>query len=526
MCAKRVRTGAPVRLLGKRIVLTHWFLVDQGSFQWQDDAGNNISVVGNQDADEARFTPSPNVAYGIRLKVYPAQHSDPLSQPATPWDAGGGLGTMLQRDGRYHAWISSGWGDLNQNRPDLKLASRLWHLTSDDARHWEQPVPNTFRWEGNEVDEDELRCGSVGVFVDPSAPQRERFKMVSEYSLWDHASAERYMARWPSDIEPRAWRDDAQQYLAPLGATSPDGINWTVLSEPLTLAHSDTQLCAYYDRTQGEYVLYTREWADLPNGQALSEHSTRWIATSRRAIGRAHSADFRHFPLPDVVLQATPDMQPYEVLYTNCYTTIPGAPDHHLMFPAVWNLGGTDATHLRMASSYDGQLWNFVGHEPIFSTAPFGAWDGGCIFSHPNLIELPNGDWALPYSGYNVPHKYPRVKAKRYTGYAIWPKGRLIGVDAAESGGFCTIPIIPQADKLLINATTTRTGSVLVEAIGKDGLPIAGRSLADAIPLRGDAHWQPARWREHDRLGIAPGDEVRLRIRLNHATLYGLEFSA
>ena len=131
---------------------------------------------------------------------------------------------------------------------------------------------------------------------------------------------------------------------------------------------------------------------------------------------------------------------------------------------------------------------------------------------------------ALPYSGYNVPHKYPRVKAQRHTGYALWPKGRLSGIHAAEVGGFNTIAFVPPEDKLYINATSARAGSILIEVIGNDGQPVAGRSFADALTMRGDAHWRPVRWREHDRLGIAPGDEVRLRLRLDHATLYGLEF--
>lgn len=524
MCARQVRSGEPVTLLGNRLVFTNWFFVDQGYFEWQDDAGRNVSVAGDQGPDEAHFRPLPRNPHGIRLIVHPAQRGEPLAQPDTPWDVGGGLGTILQRDGTYHAWVSSGWGDLNLMRQDLKRKSALWHLVSDDGYHWQQPEINTFRFAGSESDTTDFMGGSVGVFVDPSAPEQERFKLASEYSHWDDASISRYKARWKDDIESRAWRGDIQRYTAPLGAMSPDGIHWDVLPEPLILAHSDTQQVAYYDLRLHTYVLYTREWADLPLHNPEFDNGLRWIATSRRAVGRAQSADFRHFPLPEVVLQATPDMHPSEVLYTNCYTTIPGALDQHLMFPTVWDLGGSDATHLRLASSYDGILWNFVGHEPLFSTAPFGAWDGGCIFGHPNLIELPNGDWALPYSGYNVPHKYPRVQAQRHTGYALWQKGRLIGVTAAETGGFSTIAIVPPSDALYVNAVSARAGSVLIEVIGKDGQPLAGRTFADAIPLRGDCHWQPVRWREHDRLGIAPGDEVRLRMRLDHATLYGLEF--
>ena len=393
MCARRVRSGEPVRLLGKRIVFTNWFFVDQGYFEWLDDAGRNVSVVGDQGPDEARFNPLPRNPFGIKLLTHPAQRGEPLAQPDSPWDSGSGLGTLLQLDGRYHAWVSSGWGDLHLTRPDLKRTTAQWHMVSDDGYHWEHPTINTFQFMGSEEATSDFMGSGVCVFIDPSAPERERYKLACEYSHWDGAAIERYRARWRDDIDPRAWRSDIQRTIAPLGATSPDGIGWTVLPEPLTLTHSDTQQCAYYDARLGEYVLYTRDYADLPQWNPQQDNDLRWIATSRRSIGRTHSADFHHFPLPEVALQATPDMHPSEVLYTNNYTTIPGAPDHHLMFPTMWDLSGSDATHLRLASSYDGRLWNFVGHEPLLSTAPYGAWDGGCIFSHPNLIELPNGDW-------------------------------------------------------------------------------------------------------------------------------------
>jgi hypothetical protein len=44
-------------------------------------------------------------------------------------------------------------------------------------------------------------------------------------------------------------------------------------------------------------------------------------------------------------------MLPSEQLYTNCRTAIPGAPDQHLMFPAIWNGSVDDTTRIAMASS-------------------------------------------------------------------------------------------------------------------------------------------------------------------------------
>ena len=80
---------------------------------------------------------------------------------------------------------------------------------------------------------------------------------------------------------------------------------------------------------------------------------------SRRAIGRTESDNFRQFPLSEVIIETENDMLPSDHFYTNCYTTIPGAPDHHLMFPTLYNVGDDD-TDLLLYSSYNGKTWVYI----------------------------------------------------------------------------------------------------------------------------------------------------------------------
>src|SRR5439155_9213861 len=151
-------------------------------------------------------------------------------------------------------------------------------------------------------------------------------------------------------------------------------------------------------------------------------------------------------------------------------------------------------TSIALASSHDGKLWHFIPGSPVFATGPFGAFDGGTIFAHPNLLELSDGRFALPYTGYNVPHKYPRRLWKYAPGYAIWPKGRVIALEAPAKGECATVQIVPPGRKLRLNALTKRGGSILVEVAGHDGKPLPGRSFADARRLFGDHHWTPLVW--------------------------------
>jgi len=212
------------------------------------------------------------------------------------------------------------------------------------------------------------------------------------------------------------------------------------------------------------------------------------------------------------------------MLYANGRTSIPGAPDHHLMFPAIWHSAMNHATSIALASSHDGKLWHWVPGPRVLETGPYGEWDGGCVFNGINLIELANGDFALPYTGYGFPHKYPRGQLKTGAGYALWPKGRLIALEAPEYGEFATVAIVPPGRKLKINATTELAGSIVVEVAAWDYTPLPGRAFADANVLRGDLFWEPVTWKSGDDLGYADGSCVILRFRMRNAKMFGLEF--
>jgi len=69
-------------------------------------------------------------------------------------------------------------------------------------------------------------------------------------------------------------------------------------------------------------------------------------------------------------------MAPYDLLYTNCRTSIPGAPDHHMMFPAVWHAAMDDTTSHQIASSPDGKVWNYFPAGPVFKATEFRLFGG------------------------------------------------------------------------------------------------------------------------------------------------------
>ena len=251
------------------------------------------------------------------------------------------------------------------------------------------------------------------------------------------------------------------------------------MPDPLVVEYCDTWNTGYFDPVLREYVIYTRQWSIGPRTDRLPpDIRNSWTGIGRRAIGRTASRDFRQFAPSEMILEPTPDMLPSEQLYTNCHTTIPGAPDQHLMFPAIWNASVDDTTRIALASSHDGKVWHWVPGGDILRTGPFGRWDGGCVWATPELIELTNGDWALPYLTHSLPHKYPRGQNVGSTAYAVWPKGRMIALEAPDHGEFTTITVIAPGKRLKINALTLRAGWIKVEVAGVKW-PSLGRLHSD-----------------------------------------------
>lgn len=482
---RRIVQGEPYELAGRRVVFANWYYVQPGDVRWRNAEGKNVPVNGNAVPFTAQHV-GINAPHGVRLGAQRPKVIGPMDLPYR---------TILRDGNLYKGWTSTEY------------------LESTDGLKWQQKAKLTF--DGPNED------GVMHVFIDPAAPAQERFKTVWVGHI-TRAEFEAFRKKRPDGWEPRALflLGEKDQITCLRGSVSPDGIRWKTLPDPLVVEYSDTLNTCYYDLTLRKYVLYTRYWSLGPRSPRLPpDLRNSWTGVGRRAIGRSESSDFRSFPPSEMILEPTPDMQPSETLYTNCRTSVPGAPDQHLMFPTIWNASIDDTTRIGLASSHDGKVWHWVPGGDLLHTQSPGQWNGGCIWVNPELIELPNGDWALPYTGHNVPHKYPRGQRTAGSGYAVWPKGRLIAIEAAAHGEFTMIPIIAPGRILKINALTLPTGWIKVEVAG-----IRGHTLADCTPVVGDQAWAPVAWTGGRDLGVEPGRPVTLRFQLNQAKVFGLEF--
>ncbi|MHB9081317.1 MAG: glycoside hydrolase family protein [Pirellulaceae bacterium] len=478
--------GVPLDLAGKRIVFTNWNFIQPGDLDWVNDQGQSVYVQGNEDLYAAHHV-GKEAPFGIRIMARRPNLVGPQDHPSR---------CIVQDGNRFMGWTNNEFYESSDGLTWTKKANLTLDREKDGIHH---------------------------VFLDASAPPAERFKAVWVDDGMTKDELDAYLQKYPTDWEPRALLhfQENGHVTCIRGSISPDGITWTTLPDPLSVEYADTLNTAYFDSVLRKYVLYTRYWSvGAYTQQASPDIRHSWTGVGGGAIGRSESDDFRHFPPSKMMLDPPPTMLPSESLYTNCYTTIPQAPDQHLMFPSVWNASIDDTTRIVLASSSDGQNWYWVPGGDLLETGEYGQWNGGCIWAHPNLIELANGDWALPYLAHNVPHKYPRGQRQGGLGYAIWPKGRMVALEAETRGQFTLMPLMLPDRVLRINAVTKRTGGVTIEVAGDPE-----RTFEKCNALFGDLPWATVKWGEKADLGSDVGKPLTLRFRLDKAALYGIEFA-
>lgn len=507
--------GEPYALLGKRIVFTTWYFVYPGEYDWRDASGNRVYAQETYKLKEGEaFYIREDCPVGISFCVEKPEREIPAIPKEKPWEAMGiAPVTLLEEEGIYRLWTNCQAEDGT---------SYCGYFESNDGKVWQRPDLGLVEFQGST--NNNLYTGPTGVvFIDPKSPPSERYKTAFHTKFDPEQFNQNYKTRRPFSL--MALEADPGRVHSICAAVSPDGLRWTALPDPISVEHSDTHIVIYYDQTLEKYVMYTRSQMVGPRAEGFSidMRDRRHSFTVRRAIGRAESADFKEFPLSETIIEPGTDMKPTDSYYTNCRTTIPRAPDHHLMFPAVYHLLD-DTTSIELHTSYDGRLWHRAPGGYLLDVSNEGQPDSGCIFAVPNLVELPNGDWILPYTGYRYPHKFPRGAWSFDVGFMRWPKGRMIALHAPEKGEFATVAFVSPGEKLLINAVTKLTGYVLVEVCDFHGKPLPKNSFEKAIPIVGDHYRSPVQWEDTSALSVKKGDPIILRFRMEKAKIYGLDF--
>lgn len=442
--------------------------------------------------------------FGVRISTHrPRIDARPLVAPEHPWESRINVySTLFEDEGRFRLYYEC-YLVAERDQPD-DLKAMLAYAESSDGVTWEKPTIGQVDFKGSKANNlvyglDLARGrGAHGatVFKDPSAPPEERYKLV-------------HMAR------------EAKR-LGVFGAVSPDGLHWSPIDQPVLNDYmSDTQTVVAFDPAKGRYVGYFRGWNGL--------HQGNWHG--RRTIAYAETEDFRHWPVPEMIVEPDQHDGPDTDIYTNGYTAWPGAADAYLLFPAFYQRA-RDVLEVQLLTSRDGVRWERANREPVVPAGePGSTWEGG-VYAGCGLAALRPNEWSLPigpqWHTHNQEHfEHGRIANPPHRGYvarAIWRKDGFTSLEASAEGRCTTVPLTFSGSQLEVNAWTHYGGELRLELIEANGAAIPGYSLAECDPISGEAANQTITWQGNPDLAAWASKPVRLRLWLRRARLHALQF--
>lgn len=482
-----------------------WRYVEPGRVAWQTPDGRDASIFGEGDIDEV-VAVNQRLPQGVYLAAQPAEKFGPVIRRDRPWESLFSCSTLIHDGDVYRLWYEV----QPPPRQDTVTEGEtpfytyfICYAESKDGLHWEKPELGIYEFEGSTANNIVFGgrltphgINGTSVFLDPSAPPEERYKLIYTSKV-DGSTLDTFLEESPEQVTPAGVRRES----AVRGAVSADGLHWRAIERPLFIHLSDTQTIVYYDVALERYVGYFR-----------------MFVLGRRAICRAETDEFRRWPVPEVVLWSDPSGDPSTDYYLNGKALYPGTSTMHLMFVTDYERR-YDSQSVRLAASLTGGLWQWVPGDYAIEPGPHGAWDAGLVGAGCGLAELPDGRVALPFTGYHLPHKFPRWVPVGQVGLALWGKERLSALCADGEGEFYTIPFVPPGRKLFLNFETEGAGWVRVEVVGRDGY-----TLDRCDRLTGDQLKAPVTWQGMDEVPTGKDGAVVLRFRLNAAKLFSFEF--
>ena len=499
----------PFRLQSNVVYFHDWRYVNHGGYRWDDAQGEEVPLWISEPVSGLRYD-YIDMPLGIRLVAQRAELTEPVltAEQANQLFLFGG--NLIHEDGLYRLWYDC-WPREDIGTDRMGNYNLVRYAESDNGMDWRLPHLGVVEYRGttgnNVVYGGPLtpESGYHGgcVFVDPSGPPEERYK-VFHLGTISQEGLRRYRIQWPDDIDP--FRIEGDRVSALFGGVSPDGLQWTPLEEPLVVQYSDTHNVCTYDSASGRYLAYVRTWY-----------------MGRRTIGYTSSADFRHFPLPEELFWPDASCAPYELWYANGKTIMPGTTDYHVMFPMRWSLTD-DRFDFHLATSPDGVVWGFVPGGPVCEPGQPGSWNGGVVAPGVGLAPLPGDRTGILVAGSPVPHKHPRRPPLGALAWAWWPRNRLVALEAETVGYFALFPLQFSGRTVRLNFRSSPAGYVKVEASGPNGQILPARSFNDCDVLSGDELDHLVTWRGETDLGHADGSPVTIRFRLRTAELFSVAF--
>jgi hypothetical protein len=454
------------------------------------------------------------LAYNVRFSLgHVKEHGAPLLEADQPWETGTAWLSVAKVDGLYRMWYNSYHAD--------KRGLRVSYAESDDGIHFRKPIVNRIAVGGSTENNVVFEGGLNGispemgnVFVDPNAPEAERYKMI--YAEWEG----KHVFELPFDGFVGTMR----------GACSPDGVKWTRYYQNFLPHYPDSQNSACWDPTLQMYVVYHRSWSNYGGLEAGPLRvKPMWRG---RAVGRIESEDFRHWSQSAVAL--APDMEDglNTDIYNSAYSRHPDNVNAHYLLPSFYrHYEGT--FEVQVCTSRDNKSWARPCRDTFIPLGRPGEFDCFIISAAPGFVPVDKDTWALYYRSGDGPHggSHPITldyKTKSRVSRVTLKRDRVVGIEGAGAGGhFSTRLLRFTGNSLLINAEPTGPDpEIRVQLIsGETGKPIDGYTFETCRPIGEDGVATPVLWNGKPIIGQeVPREGARLHFRIRSMRIYAFQF--
>jgi hypothetical protein len=477
-----------------------------------------------------------DIPHNVRFNVGRAYKDEaPVMLPGVdaPWEKEGMYWvTVIYDGGRYRCWYNT--TSYQSARPEYPQQTSIGHnqvvwmmvsyAESDDGINWRKPVLNMVGFNGSKANNicfpgDLTRwVEGCGVFVDPSAEDEERYKMV--------------------------FRDSGGLK----GAYSSDGLSWKLKDGVFAIRGLDTQNTATYDPALRRYVAYIRSNSVNYGGLGVGKHSVQPVMRGR-SVARIEVPEFGNYPywsLPEVVL--APDIEDGLCVdfYTCPYSHYGNV--HYMLFSPYNHWGGN--LNIQVAVSRDNRQWVRPTRATLVENGGEpGSYDQYRIYAGPGILPAGKDHIAIYTRSGQGPHPHSVAKGWKPGVWKTWkglPEGcmgrvrfgrdRIVGIEAgSEEGNFGTRELIFEGRSLVVNAEPTGPDAELRVQIvtgvrtqfhheAKNPAPITGRTFEECKPITTDELDGVVTWENGSDLGRWSGKPVRLHFHLRSMRLYAFQF--
>ncbi|AWT60363.1 MAG: hypothetical protein DF168_01571 [Candidatus Moanabacter tarae] len=466
---------------------------------------------------------------GIRFEIEVAKKSEPLLEAECVWEKSIAPLCIWQEAGRYHMIYTASGGHC--------------YAISDDAYNWNRPELSEVEYNGLKKNNliSSPAEGATGTFEDLSAPPEERFKAIGGRMYWSDPETGEELNGEEANLRMEA-EQQTECYTGPkaeirghtLAWTSPDRIHWNPVENPLAYRPVNGGISARYDPHRGDYFCYIQLMgypAEVLDGIGVSRLEQ---GMQIRTIGFSRTKNFFEWPAPKLIHHPDTEDDPDISFYGANYFAYPGRDDLHGMFIPIYHQIASTIDG-QIAFSRDGLYWSRPERRAILPLGKEGDGDE-CIahFWRSGIVELPDGNWACPYTGNSVIHDLPDSKIPvlfpqrrpNQIRWALWRPHRFCGIRADSKGEF-TLPSLYRAhNELHLNYRCEPGGWIQVELLEKipslvfpDTDPVPGFSFEDCDRLTGDAEDRVVTWRGNNDISVV-GEAVGIRVRMFGAKLF------